>query len=230
MTDISAFGDSVLKGVIFENNKYKVSKNSFVCLCEKLLGIKVENKAKFGSTITTGEKSIEKNIEVIKNSNSKYAIMEFGGNDCDYTWKEISDNPLLQHTPKNSINEFVQTYTNLINNIKEIGKMPVLLSLPPIDSNKYFNKITQGLNSENILKWMNGNKHFLTNWHERYNIEVFKLAIKNHVPIIDITSKFLEMKRYEELLCDDGIHPNEKGHKLIAEVINEHVHNKCIEL
>ena len=62
MTDISAFGDSVLKGVVFENNKYKVSKNNFACLCEKLLGIKVENKAKFGSTIKTGEKSIEKTL------------------------------------------------------------------------------------------------------------------------------------------------------------------------
>ena len=54
------------------------------------------------------------------------------------------------------------------------------------------------------------NKQFLTNWHERYNIEVFKLAINKDIPIIDITSKFLEIKNYSNLLCDDGIHPNEK--------------------
>jgi hypothetical protein len=29
MADISVFGDSVLKGVIYENNTYKVSKNRF---------------------------------------------------------------------------------------------------------------------------------------------------------------------------------------------------------
>lgn len=85
MTDISAFGDSVLKGVILEDNKYKVSKNSFANICEEVLGIKIENKAKFGSTISVGEKSIAKNLETIKSSNSQYVVMEFGGNDCDFT-------------------------------------------------------------------------------------------------------------------------------------------------
>ena len=54
-------------------------------------------------------------------------------------------------------------------------------------------------------------------------IEVFKLAINKDIPIIDITSKFLEIKNYSNLLCDDGIHPNEKGHKIIAEAIKEHI-------
>ena len=230
MTDISAFGDSVLKGVILEDNKYKVSKNSFANICEEVLGIKIENKAKFGSTISVGEKSIAKNLETIKSSNSQYVVMEFGGNDCDFTWKEISENPKQNHKPNNTIAEFVEIYTNLINEIKNMGKIPVLLSLPPIDSKKYFNKISKGLNAENILEWMNGDKQFITNWHERYNIEVFKLAINNNIPIIDITSKFLEEKNYTKYLCEDGIHPNEKGHKVIAEAIKEHIENKKITL
>lgn len=77
---------------------------------------------------------------------------------------------------------------------------------------------------------MKGNKQFLTNWHERYNIEVFKLAIKNKVSIIDITSKFLEQKDYSNLLCNDGIHPTEEGHRIIADSIKEHIVNKGIEL
>lgn len=230
MTDISAFGDSVLKGVILENNKYKVSKNSFANICEEVLGIKIENKAKFGSTVSIGEKSIAKNLETIKNSNSKYVVMEFGGNDCDFTWKEISESPKQNHKPNITITEFVEIYTNLINEIKNMKKIPVLLSLPPIDSKKYFNKISKGLNAENILEWMNGDKQFITNWHERYNIEVFKLAINNDIPIIDITSKFLEEKNYTKYLCEDGIHPNEKGHKVIAEAIKEHIENRKITL
>lgn len=62
MTDVSVFGDSVLKGVVLENNKYKVSSKRFTNICEEVLGIKIENKAKFGSTISIGEKSIEKNL------------------------------------------------------------------------------------------------------------------------------------------------------------------------
>lgn len=41
------FGDSVLKGVIYENNIYKVSQNRFSNICEDILGEPIENKAKF---------------------------------------------------------------------------------------------------------------------------------------------------------------------------------------
>lgn len=230
MTDISVFGDSVLKGVVFENNKYRITKNSFANICEDILRIKIENKAKFGSTIKIGEKSIEKNFDIIKQSNSKYVIMEFGGNDCDFNWKEVSENPSENHKPNSVIEEFVTIYTKLINEIKNSNKIPVLLSLPPIDAEKYFNKISQGLDKNAILLWMNGNKQFITNWHERYNIEIFKLAINNNIPIIDITSKLLEEKLYSKYLCDDGIHPNEEGHKIIAGEIKEHIENKKIKL
>ena len=37
-------------------------------------------------------------------------------------------------------------------------------------------------------------------------------------------------KNYSNLLCDDGIHPNEKGHKIIAEAIKEHIEKRKIKL
>ena len=230
MSDISVFGDSILKGVIYENNTYKVSKNRFSNICEEVLGVSIENKAKFGSTVGIGKNIISKNIDLIKETKSKYVVMEFGGNDCDYNWAEISENPDKEYNSKSTIAEFIEIYSYLIDELKKIEKEPVLLSLPPIDSVKYFNYISRKLNADNILKWMEGNKQFLTNWHERYNIEVFKLAINNNIPIVDITSKFLETKNYSRLLCDDGIHPNEDGHKVIAEAIKEHVEKRKIEL
>ena len=42
--------------------------------------------------------------------------------------------------------------------------------------------------------------------------------------------KILEINNYSNLLCDDGIHPNEKGHKIIAEAIKEHIEKRKIEL
>ena len=77
MSDISVFGDSVLKGVIYENNIYKVSQNRFSNICEDILGVSIENKAKFGSTINIGKNIIFKNIELIKETKSKYVIMEY---------------------------------------------------------------------------------------------------------------------------------------------------------
>ncbi|MGN1330648.1 MAG: SGNH/GDSL hydrolase family protein [Clostridia bacterium] len=229
MSEIYAFGDSVLKGIVLENEKYKVCKNRFSNICQDVLNVVIENKAKFGSTISVGEKSFEKNLSILDNPDVEYVVLEFGGNDCDFKWQEISDNPNMEHSPNIEVNEFVKMYTEIIQEIKSKNKKPVLLSLPPIDSQRYMHKISKNLNKENILKWMNNNIYFLTNWHERYNIEVFKLAINNNVSIIDITSKFLEQKDYSLFLCEDGIHPNEEGHKIISEAIQEHVSKKNIQ-
>ena len=158
------FGDSVLKGAICENNIYKVSQNRFSNICEDILGVPIENKAKFGSTISIGKNIIFKNIELIKETKSKYVVMvEFGGNDCDY---------------KKFNNRVHWNISVSYRWIKKIWKEPVLLSFP----------------------------------------------------IIDITSKFLEIKKYSNLLCDNGIHLNEKGHKIIAEAIKEHIEKRKIEL
>jgi len=229
MEKIAAFGDSVLKGVIYENEHYKVSDESFQKICAEYFGITIENKAKFGSTISKGEVIFERNLELLKNCDGEYVVLEFGGNDCDFNWKEVSADPDKEHLPMNTVANFAATYTEIISEIKKQGKIPVLLSLPPIDSKRYFQHITRGLSAENIMKWMRNDSQFITNWHERYNIEIFKLAIANEVPVIDITSIFLEKKNYSRYLCADGIHPNEKGHKLIAEAIKQHVKDRKIE-
>ena len=224
MDTIAAFGDSVLKGVIYEDEHYRVSDASFQKICEEYFGVTIENKAKFGSTITKGESVFDR----IRETKSEYVVLEFGGNDCAYNWKEVSEDPDREHLPLSTISNFVTTYTNIINEIKDMGKTPVLLSLPPIDSKRYFEHISAGLNAGNIMKWMRNDQQHITNWHERYNIEIFKLAIANQVPVIDITSSFLEKKNYSRFLCEDGIHPNEEGHKLIAEAIKQHIRNKEI--
>ena len=235
MGTITAFGDSVLKGVIYEDEHYRVADESFQKICEQYFGITIENRARFGSTISKGESVFEKNLSLIKESDGDYVVLEFGGNDCDFNWKEISEDPDRKHLPMSTISNFTTTYTNIINEIKNMGKIPVLLSLPSsrksfADVSRYFAQISRGLSSENIMKWMKNDRQYITNWHERYNIEIFKLAIATSVPVIDITSIFLEKKNYSRFLCVDGIHPNAEGHKLIAKAIEEHVRRKNIQL
>ena len=228
METVVAFGDSVLKGVIYENEHYRVTDTAFYKRCEESLGIVIENKAKFGSTISKGESLFERSLASIKDTPGEYVIMEFGGNDCDFNWSEISEDPYAEHLPMSTISDFITTYTYMIDQVKSIGKTPVLLSLPPIDSARYLKHISRERSEENILKWMQNDRQFITNWHERYNIEVFKIAIGNNIPVIDITSAFLEQKNYSEYLCEDGIHPNEKGHELIANSIMQHIARKNI--
>lgn len=228
MKTMLAFGDSVLKGVLYENEHYRVTDASFYRRCEEALGIVIHNKAKLGSTIDKGEKVFERNLSAISESSIEYVVLAFGGNDCDFNWKDISEDPYREHLPKSTITDFIATYSCIIDQIKNIDKKPVLLSLPPIDSARYLKHISRGLSEDNILKWMKNDRQYITNWHERYNIEVFKIAIESSIPVIDITSAFLEQKNYSEYLCEDGIHPNEQGHRIIAEAIMQHIARRKI--
>ena len=81
MDTILAFGDSILKGVVYENGSYRISGASFPKLCEKALNITIDNKAKFGSTISKGETIVNRNIQAIHSASGKYVLLEFGGND-----------------------------------------------------------------------------------------------------------------------------------------------------
>ena len=114
METITAFGDSVLKGVILENEHYKVTDSSFHKICEESFGIKIENEAKFGSTIKKGESVFERNLETIRMSTGKYVVLEFGGNDCDFNWKEVAEDPEAKHLPMSTIDDFVSIYTDMI--------------------------------------------------------------------------------------------------------------------
>ncbi len=215
---ICAFGDSIVKGVIFDTirGRYTYLKSSFANLFVNHTGIKVDNYAKFGCTITAGEKIIEKHES--KLSEYYYTVLEFGGNDCDFDWKEVSERPNDMHLPKTPLVEFEAIYSKIIDKVTAAGSKPLIFSLPPLNAQKYFAWISKGLNAKNILHWL-GDKEHIYRWHEMYNIAVVKLASIKNIPLIDIRKAFLETRDYLNLYCEDGIHPNEAGHALISEVL-----------
>jgi lysophospholipase L1-like esterase len=220
---ICVFGDSIMKGVIFDaiKGKYIFLKSSFLNILGKRNSeVKVDNYAKFGCTVTVGKKLIERHAD--KLPNYTYTALEFGGNDCDFDWKAISENPEALHIAKTPIDEFEVIYSDIIDSVIDTGSTPVLFSLPPLNARRYFSWISKGLNSENILHWLGDEEH-IYRWHEMYNIAVLKLASAKNVMLIDIRRAFLETRNYLGLLCEDGIHPNEAGHALISEVIRKRV-------
>ena len=241
---IFAFGDSVMRGVVFSNQqpvvggqqvagrsrsaagcgsvvKYKVSDENFVDTCAKRLGVTIENRSRFGSTILNGMDCIERYFNRIDNGD--IVVLEFGGNDCNFDWKAIASDPDGEHQPKLTLQQFVANYNKVIDMVEDRGAVPVLLSLPELDSQRFFNHVSQGLDSENILRWLEGDVNNIAHWHEQYNLEVFKLGISRGVKVIDISSTFLQQRRLSEFICEDGMHPNEAGHRLIAEAILKEV-------
>ncbi|MCR5190360.1 MAG: SGNH/GDSL hydrolase family protein [Bacteroidales bacterium] len=220
---ISTFGDSIMRGVMSDTKKengrpkYKISEQGFVSRCERKLGVKILNFSCFGSTTTQGMKYMEKYGSEVKGSN--VAVFEYGGNDCDFDWAAVAAEPQRQHQPKVMLKRFVQQYNALIDSVKKMNIRPVILSMPVIDPDRFFETVSFGLNRDNILQWLGGRTIRISHWHEMYNLELFKIARQRNVPIVDITSPFLEQADYDDYLCADGIHPNERGHALIAEVL-----------
>lgn len=148
------------------------------------------------------------------------AFLELGGNDCDFAWNEIADNPGEEHVPKTPLVEFRELYKQVIDEIYNNGGNPIILTLPPLEPNRYFDWISKDTNSDNILKWL-GDVDRIYRWQEMYNVEVMLLATKMAVPIIDIRSVFLKCNHYRDFLCSDGIHPNNDGYELIYNTIFE---------
>lgn len=217
---ICIFGDSVAKGVVFDGvkNKYSLLKESFANLVERQQNVSILNFARFGCTISMGG-------EILKRHETKlntfdYTILEFGGNDCDYNWSEISESPLGEHLCNTPIPLFREKYMELIRRVIQNGGKPLLLNLPPIDPKRYFQWISKGLNGKNILSFLGEIENIYT-WQEMYSTTIEELAAEEKIPIIDIRSGFLSKNNFSDFLCEDGIHPNEKGHLLISSAIRE---------
>lgn len=220
MPKVCVFGDSVAKGIVYDDakKKYVYLKDSFVNMVEEKIQTPIRNFAKFGCTIEKGKDLVRKHLREL--SEYDYTVLEFGGNDCDYNWREVATEPDAPHLPNVPIQEFETLYSDMIDDVRESGSKPVLMTLPPLDARRFFNWVSAGLNYTNILKFLGDVEH-IYRWHELYNLAVYRIAIKKDVPVIDITTKFLLEPNCNRLLCADGMHPNADGHKLIVSAINE---------
>lgn len=226
MKQIIALGDSIVRGIVLDksqdNLKYRYTQldENFVAICSAQLGCVIKNFGMFGNTTLRALHNLDRHKSAIESA--EYVIMEFGGNDCDHHWSEIADNPSAEHHPFISIPQYSEQLHELIASVQSLGAKPILLSLPPIIADKYFDTFTKDMSREqrdNVLLWLNGCLENITQWHDMYNLALFKLASDAGVEVIDITTPFLVKRDYRTLFCNDGIHPNALGHKLIAETI-----------
>ena len=219
------FGDSIARGVILDDQgSYKPLKDCFASLAAEELGVALVNKARFGCTIAKGREIIERTLDRFLGKSKEpvfdYVFLEFGGNDCDFRWDEISVRPHAQHLPATPPELFVKQYSEVIEELRARGLKPILLTLPPLVAERYFAWFTRtGLDQEAILKWL-GDIEFIYRWHESYSCLVWEIGEKYDAPVIDIRKTFLEQRNYQRFLCKDGIHPNVDGHSLIkAEIV-----------
>ncbi|MDR2771657.1 MAG: SGNH/GDSL hydrolase family protein [Clostridiales Family XIII bacterium] len=215
MNSICIFGDSISKGVVFDavKKKYSMLKNSFANRFAAE-GLRVANHARFGCTVTEGAKLLLRHSESPRACD--LTLLEFGGNDCDYNWDEVSRDPARAHDCKTPVEMFSARYKALVDAVFASGGRPVLLTLPPVDEVRYFAWISRGLDADNLLRFLGSVRRIFT-WQEKYSGIVRALAEAEGLPLVDLRAAFLSLRDYRAGLCEDGIHPNEAGHNLIFE-------------
>lgn len=121
-------------------------------------------------------------------------LIAYGVNDSAF---EIKKNSF-----RVSKNEFVNNLEKITNNLKPWAEKIIFLSIAPV-----IEKITAAdTNAERIRK---------NSFIEEYNNEIKKFCESQSFGFIDIYSEFLKNGLNEVLCAFDGLHPNEKGHRLI---------------
>ena len=229
MKNISILGDSITKGIVLDNSKYRRLDTSFVNMFGEKTKCAINNLSLFGCTVTKGLQIFDRQQKKIQSSD--IVLTEFGGNDCDFDWGAISENPDGSFEPNTSPDTFLAYYENIIKKLLDEKKKTVILNLPPLDDEKYFKWISRGRNADNILHWLGGSTRYIYRWHEMYSNALYSIAADMRVPLIDIRSEFLRLKNYSDYLCEDGIHPNAAGHRLIYNKIFEaaKLHNIAVQ-
>lgn len=219
-----ALGDSVIKGVILDSvegrGRYSLADKSILDRCAECLGVEGVNLGKMGCTIEAGERILDRFTDRV--TGARFVLLECGGNDSDYDWKAIAEAPSDKHLARTPIEVFESVYERVVNKVKELGAIPLVLSLPPMDAQRYFEFFSNGWSQErkdNVLRWLGGSTNTIMSGHELYNLATMRVAQRTGAQWIDVTSGLLKDNHFRDYLCDDGIHPNEMGQRKMAEAI-----------
>ena len=221
---VTLFGDSLLRGVVLDkNNKYTFADINWGYIQNQLC-VDIRNKSRFGCDVTKGQKIVNDILNV--DNDFDVAVVEYGGNDSDYLWAQVAQDPLQKHEPKTLLPEFEQKLNDIVQQLKSKGKKVVLMSLPPLEPNRYLNWISQNDNQkqQSIMTFL-GDVDIIYRRQEMYSNAVLKVAYKNGCDLVDVRQKFLQSDNFPDLMCLDGIHANERGQKVIIDAFVDYFKN-----
>lgn len=213
-------GDSVLKGVMYLDDGVRGKYKLYSGALEKRMaenGITLTRCCHMGATIENGLDRMKKMIAKGISLENTTVLFEFGGNDCAYDWRRVSEAPNERHSPKTELGRFIELYREAVELVRGAGADVMISTLVPIDASKYMSFISRGLSYDNILSWL-GDVNMLYRWHESYNRAVEQLADSCGAELFDLRNEFLSTHEFGTLIGADGIHPTENGHRMIEDI------------
>ncbi len=219
--NIQVWGDSVLKGIVYDEDRkrFRILKDNALSLCEKISGCLFFNRSRMGMTAPQALTQMKLSPKDFEN---QLVLIEFGGNDCDYNWKEVAATPNAQHVPTTPFEQFKKTITDMVKLVRQYGGQPILTSLPPLSASRYLDWICNfyKLSKEAILSFL-GDVQMIYRWQELYSLEISNLASALSCPYVELRESFLYASRGQDFLCQDGIHPNAAGHRIMANRLSD---------
>lgn len=220
MTKMYLYGDSLLKATVpDEQFRYHFHAEE---LAEDF-GTEMEmvNRARMGATIRKGIQMVRRDLE--RGIGGKLALVGYGGNDCDFDWQAVSDNPGGDHHPKTELPEFCRLLKETTQLLLSEGVQPVLMTLPPIDAQRYLDFICRrGPDKGRILSWL-GDCQMIYRYQELYSDTIADFAVREKLPLIPVRRAFLDDRRCAQLISADGIHLNMGGYRRLFDTIGSWV-------
>ena len=215
--NVALFGDSILKGVVLDdNNRYCFSKALDWERVENAFGVSIINKSRFGCEITKGQRIV--NDFLLSGGGVDAAVLEYGGNDSDFAWGDVAASPFAVHRSKTGLVDFQQKLRTVVWQLQSKGIRVIMMSLPPLDAERYLDWISRGdeQRKDSIMSFL-GDVSRIYRYQEIYSNAVTKIALENGCEFVDVRQEFLQSDSFRDLMCADGIHPNEKGQKVIID-------------
>ena len=207
------YGDSLLKATVpDEEFRYHFHAS------ELLSGHpEVVSRAMMGATVRKGRQLVER--DAARGFDAQYALVGYGGNDSDFDWQAISDDPTGEHHPKTELPEFRRILAETVELLRQKGVQPLLMTLPPIDAEKYLRFICRGgADRSRILSWL-GDCQMIYRYQELYSDTVAAVAAEQAVPLIPVRRAFLWDLNYCRMISPDGIHLNMTGYRRLIDTI-----------
>ena len=220
------FGDSIPKGYTTKGGKIEKVKDNAVSLLEAKYGFHIENRSAYGLTLHKlyERGAVEEFLRESSGEKERAAIFCIGGNDSDYDWRAVARDPAGAHESKTPLKLFRKELNELISKLQREGVKVAITTLPPVDSARFYEtvicKIADG---EQVLRFFDGDLTNISRCQEGYNLAIMETAAENGCKLIDIRSPFLMRRDYLHHYSDDGIHPNQNGHRIIAESVMQFI-------
>lgn len=207
------YGDSLLKATVPDEEFH------YHFHAAELLGShpEVVSRAMMGATVRKGRQLVERDTQ--RGLNAQYALIGYGGNDSDFDWQAISDDPTGEHKPRTELPEFRRILGETVELLRQKGVQPLLMTLPPIDAEKYLRFICRsGPDRSRILSWL-GDCQMIYRYQELYSDTVAAVAAEHAVPLIPVRRAFLWDQNYCRMISPDGIHLNMTGYRRLFDTI-----------